>query len=139
MSIREESIHLAASGSAAQEKAGPKLPNPGPTLPIAEITVLIASVKSTPNAINSVQPIKATDRQAAKNTRTVVTNLLSNGNPALTGRTARGWSICRNWLRMQLAMIMSLRFFTPPLVEPVHPPDNMANISSIHVNGGHRL
>ena len=62
MSIREESIHLAASGSAAQEKAGPKLPNPGPTLPIADITVLIASVNPTPNAINSVQPIKATDR-----------------------------------------------------------------------------
>ena len=62
MSIREERIHLAASGSAAQEKAGPKLPNPGPTLPIADITVLIASVKPTPNAINSVQPIKATDR-----------------------------------------------------------------------------
>ena len=29
---------------------------------IDEITVLIASVKPTPNAINSVQPIKATDR-----------------------------------------------------------------------------
>ena len=62
MSIREESIHLAASGSAAQEKAGPKLPNPGPTLPIDEITVLIASVKPTLNAINSVQPVKAIDR-----------------------------------------------------------------------------
>lgn len=60
MSIREESVHLAASGSAAQEKAGPKQPNPGPTLPMAEITVLIASVKPTPNAISSVQPIQTT-------------------------------------------------------------------------------
>ena len=73
------------------------------------------------------------DRVWSDQSRTIVTNLLSNGNPALTGRTARGWSICRNWLRMQLAMIMSLRFFTPPLVDLVHPPDNMANISSIHV------
>ena len=62
MSISEERIHLAPSGSAAQEKAGPKLPNPGPTLPMAEITVLMDSVNPTPNAINSVQPIKATDR-----------------------------------------------------------------------------
>lgn len=61
MSIREESSHFAASGNAAQEKAGPKLPNPDPTLPIAEITVLMASVNPTPNAISNVQPIKATD------------------------------------------------------------------------------
>lgn len=60
MSIREDSIHLAASGRAAQEKEGPKLPSPGPTLPMAEITVLIASVKPTPHDISSVQPIKAT-------------------------------------------------------------------------------
>ena len=62
MSIREESIHLAASGSAAQENAGPKLPSPGPTLPIAEMTVLMASVNPTPNAISDVHPMKATDR-----------------------------------------------------------------------------
>ena len=61
MSIREESVHLAASGSAAQEKAGPKLPNPGPTFPIADTTVLMASVNPTPKAISSVQPMKATD------------------------------------------------------------------------------
>lgn len=60
MSIKAERIHFAASGMAAQEKAGPKLPNPGPTLPMAEITVLMASVKPTPHAINSVQPMKTT-------------------------------------------------------------------------------
>ena len=61
MSISDDSIHFAASGNAAQEKAGPKQPNPGPTFPIADITVLMASVSPTPNAISSVQPIKATD------------------------------------------------------------------------------
>lgn len=62
MSISEERTHFAASGNAAQEKAGPKQPNPGPTLPMAEITVLMASMNPTPNAISMVQPTKATER-----------------------------------------------------------------------------
>mgnify|MGYP007077726978 FL=1 len=58
MSINAESIHLAASGRAAQEKAGPKAPNPGPTLPMEDITVLMDSVSPTPQHINNIHPIK---------------------------------------------------------------------------------
>ena len=57
ISIRAERIHFAASGRDAHEKTGPKAPNPGPTLPIADITVLKDSVKPTPKHINNVQPI----------------------------------------------------------------------------------
>lgn len=39
-----------------------------------------------------------------------------------------------NWLRMFWAMMSKRRFLTPPLVEPVQPPDSMANRSSIQVN-----
>ena len=74
MIISADSVHFAATGNAAQEKDGPKLPSPGPTLPIAEMTVLMASVSPTPDAISSVQPMKATDIYAAKNTSTVVTS-----------------------------------------------------------------
>lgn len=55
--MRAERIHFAASGRAAHEKTGPKTPSPGPTLPIADITVLNDSVKPTPKHISNVQPI----------------------------------------------------------------------------------
>ena len=58
MSISADNIHLATEGIAAHEFTGPKAPKPGPTLPIAEITVLIDSVSPTPQSISSTQPIR---------------------------------------------------------------------------------
>ena len=58
MSISAERIHLAASGRAAQEKAGPKAPSPGPTLPMADMTVLMDSVSPTPAAHQQYPPYK---------------------------------------------------------------------------------
>ena len=50
-SIKKESSHLAASGNALHEKAGPHVPRPGPILPMLEITVPIDSRKPTPKPI----------------------------------------------------------------------------------------
>ena len=58
INIRNDNIHLAASGNAAHEKAGPNAPSPGPTLPKLEITVLIASIIPTPKNISSIHPAK---------------------------------------------------------------------------------
>lgn len=70
MSIKAERIHLAALGREDQEKTGPNAPNPGPTLPIADITVLKDSVKSTPKHINKVQPINIHIKYVTKNVYT---------------------------------------------------------------------
>ncbi|CUQ63264.1 Uncharacterised protein [Segatella copri] len=40
---------------------------------------------------------------------------------------------------MLRAMISNRMFLTPPLVDPVHPPEIMAKISNIQVQGGHKL
>ena len=91
MNISADNIHLAASGKAAHENTGPKAPNPGPTLPIADTTVLIASVSPTPKHISSVQPTKMQIRYVAKKVYTVaytcedISSLLTR-----TGNTARG-------------------------------------------------
>lgn len=66
ISIRAERIHLAASGKVDHEKTGPKVPKPGPTLPIADITVLNDSVRPTPKHINNVQPINMHIRYVKK-------------------------------------------------------------------------
>ena len=71
MNISADNIHLAASGKAAHENTGPKAPNPGPTLPIADTTVLIASVSPTPKHISNVQPTKMQIRYVAKKVYTV--------------------------------------------------------------------
>ena len=61
MSISADNIHLATEGIAAHEFTGPKAPKPGPTLPIAEITVLIDSVSPTKDGVT----IKLADRMKA--------------------------------------------------------------------------
>ena len=68
--MRAERIHFAASGRAAHEKTGPKAPSPGPTLPIADITVLNDSVKPTPKHISNVQPINMHIQKKKKNVYT---------------------------------------------------------------------
>ena len=60
--IRKERTHFAKSGKEFHEYAGPQLPNPGPTLPILEITVLTDSEKPTPKNKRIVQPIRIITR-----------------------------------------------------------------------------
>ena len=91
MSINAESIHLAASGRAAQEKAGPKAPSPGPTLPMADITVLMDSVSPTPQHINNIHPIKIHIKLVPKKVNTVAEVRTGTQIPfTRTGKTARG-------------------------------------------------
>ena len=56
MSMRNDSTHLAASGAAAHENAGPKCPNASPALPSAEHTSPKASVRPSPKHISSIHP-----------------------------------------------------------------------------------
>ena len=90
MSISAERIHLAASGRAAQEKAGPKAPSPGPTLPMADMTVLMDSVSPTPQPINNIHPTKMQIKYVTKNVYTVAEVCTGTQMPfTRTGKTAR--------------------------------------------------
>ena len=51
-----DKIHFAKSGKCENEAAGPTLPIPGPTFPIAEATALIDVKKSTPIKVNISEP-----------------------------------------------------------------------------------
>ena len=49
------------------------------------------------------------------------------------------YSIRLNSFLILRARIIRRMFLIPPLVDPVHPPDNIAKIRSIHVKDGHKL
>ena len=58
INIIKDSNHLARSGRALHEKAGPYAPKPGPTLPKLETTSPKDSVSSSPINIKATQPTK---------------------------------------------------------------------------------
>ena len=51
-----DKIHFAKSGKCENEAAGPTVPIPGPTFPIAEATALMEVKKSTPIKVNINDP-----------------------------------------------------------------------------------
>ena len=83
--------HLAASGRAFHEKAGPHIPIPGPTFAKLEITTLYASSKFKPIHIIVNQPINTNKTNTVKNDRTVLLVVDDILKPlTFTGNTALG-------------------------------------------------
>ena len=83
--------HLAASGKAFHEKAGPHIPIPGPTFAKLEITTLYASSKFRPMHIIVNQPAKTNSTNTVKNASTVLLVVEATLNPfTRTGKTAFG-------------------------------------------------
>ena len=83
--------HLAASGRAFHEKAGPHMPIPGPTFAKLEITTLYASSKFKPIHIIVNQPTNTNITNTAKNAKTVLLVVEEMLIPfTRTGKTALG-------------------------------------------------
>ena len=115
--------HLAASGSAFHENAGPHLPIPGPTLAKLEMITLYASSKSSPIIIMINHPKKTNKTNKTKNANTVLFVAADTPNPlTLTGKTAFGWRICLNSFLAIRAIMTARIHLIPPEVEPAHAP-----------------
>ena len=115
--------HLAASGKAFHEKAGPHMPIPGPTFAKLEMITLYASSKSNPMTIIVNHPKKTNKTKTTKKAKTVLFVVDDTLSPLTrTGSTALGWRICLNSFLAMRAIMTARMHLMPPDVEPAQAP-----------------
>ena len=109
---------------------GPITPIPGPLLARHEREVEIPSINPRPGSKYSVisEPSKKRIINIKKKTPTLRNSPSSKTlSPIQSLMTARGWITRSNSLFNALKRSIILTIFIPPVVEPAHPPVNMAN------------
>ena len=137
-SIKRDNSHLAASGRAFHEQAGPVSPNPGPILPMLEITQPIDSSSSdshshhkqcADNYNGDINKAKASTVETMEEDMTCLF--------IRTGSMALGCRMCLNSFRDTLVRITIRMHFKPPVVLPAHAPISMMMVSRPHRTGDH--
>ncbi len=136
--ISSEQTHLAASGSAFHEKAGPKAPSPGPVLPMLDITTPIDSVSGISSPINISMQAKQIKRIRKVKASTVDCNVgAMTCLFILIGNTALGCSNRLNSFFITRTRMTMRIHFIPPEVLPAQAPINISMGIIHHAIAGH--